>query len=162
MREEGLIISEFNIFECETGKALVEFGALQICRIKETTDSIIIEELKYLPTGANWGFELVRIGEQVVSLQNENLVASELKPKFQGASIEKVRQKEFLKSISKRKGIGENWEEELGKLELLSLIGNRRAWKILKNYEKIKRGQMDGALAEQWKDAIANVEWIIE
>lgn len=160
MKEPGLIISEFNIFDCETEKALVEYGAIQICRIKEGKDSIIIEELKYLPAGNNWEWELIQIAEQIVTLKNQNLVALEVRPKYQKIKLDLGSQTQFLNSIKQGEGINENWEEELGKLELLSLNGNAKAWKILKNYEEFKGGQTDGALAEQWKDALANVEWI--
>ena len=149
MREEGLIISEFNIFECESGNKLVEFEAVQICKLKESKDLITIALLKYLPSRTDWEWELIQTGEQVVYLENGHLVASELKPKFQKIVIEKARQKCFLKTISKGIGTGDNWEEELAKLELLSLIGNKRAWKILKNYEAFIKGQTNGALAEQ-------------
>jgi len=160
MKEPGLVISEFNIFDCQTEMAIVEYGAIQICRIKEGKDSIIIEELKYLPARNNWKWELIQIAEQIVTLQNEKLVALPITPKFQNVSIELASQTKFLNSIKQGEGINENWEEELAKLEILSLNGNNKAWAILKNYEEFKGDGTDGALAEQWKDAIANVEWI--
>jgi hypothetical protein len=51
-------------------------------------------------------------------------------------------------------------EDDLGRLEVLSIQGNEKAWKILKNYEKFTGEKADGALAEQWKDAVATVGWI--
>ena len=160
MKEPGLIISEFNIFDCETEKAIVEYGAIQICRIKEGKDSIIIEELKYLPAGNNWEWELIQIAEQIVTLENQKLVALDVIPKFQKIKINLGSQTQFLNSIKQGEGINEKWVEELCKLEILSLNGNAKAWKILKNYEEFKGDKTDGALAEQWKDALANVEWI--
>jgi hypothetical protein len=160
MQEEGLIMSEFNIFNCETGEALVEYGAVQICRITEKKDSIIINELKYLPAGKKWAWELVQIGEQVITQNRRAITVSDLHPKLKKLEIDKNQQSEFLNSLKKGNGFGSTWETDIGKLEVLSLLGNNRAWDILKNYEEFTGEQTDGALAEQWKDAIANVEWI--
>ncbi len=38
----------------------------------------------------------------------------------------------------------------------------KKTWEILKNYEGFTGLPTDGALAEQWKDAVATVEWITE
>lgn len=156
-----LVMSEFNIFDCDTGQSLVEYDAIQICNIREAKDSLIIEELKFMPAGKNWSWELFQIGEQIISVQNQSLVVSGSTPKFEAATIEEAQQNEFLNSIKLGQGIGGDWEEELGRLEVLSLMGNDKAWEILTNYEQLKGERTDGALAEEWKNAIANVNWII-
>ena len=53
------------------------------------------------------------------------------------------------------------WEEIIGKLELLSLIKNEKALEILLNLEKITNYQLDGAFKEQYNDAVSNVNWIL-
>jgi len=53
------------------------------------------------------------------------------------------------------------WEEIIGKLELLSLIKNEKALEILLNLEKITNYQLDGAFKEQYNDAVSNINWIL-
>jgi hypothetical protein len=100
MKEEGLIISEFNVFDCETGEKYIEFGALEICRIVEKQNELEIQELEYLPTGINWSWELIQIGEQNISSHNGKIVVSELKPQLQAFSINKTNATNFLDSLT--------------------------------------------------------------
>lgn len=162
MQNEGLIMSEFNVFNCKTGNALVEYGAVQICRIEEKKDTLTIYELKYLPTGKNWNWELIQIAKQEILVIEGNLIAKPQVPELEKFTIKETEQTQFLNSLKKGNGFGSEWESDLGKLEVLSLLGNENAWKILKNYEDFTGVKTDGALAEQWKDAIATVEWIKE
>jgi len=162
MQDEGLIMSEFNVFNCKNGNALVEYGAVQICRIEEKKDTLTIYELKYLPIGTNWNWELIQIAKQEILVAEGNLIAKPQIPELAKFTIDEVIQREFLNSLKKGNGFGSEWESDLGKLEVLSLLGNDVAWKILKNYEDFTGDKTDGALAEQWKDAVATVKWITE
>ncbi len=162
MQGEGLIMSEFNVFNCQTGDVLVEYGALQICRIEEQEDLLIVKELKYLPIGSNWNWELIQIGKQEIRLNEGKVDVTPQIPELEKFAIDEVIQRQFLNSLKKGKGFGSEWESELGKLEVLSLLGNDDAWEILKNYEDFTGDKTDGALAEQWKDAVATVKWITE
>lgn len=160
MQDEGIIMSEFNIFNCETGDALVEYGAMQICRIEEKKDTLTIYELKYLPIGTNWNWELIQVAKQEILVTERNLIVNPQIPELEKFSIEETEQTEFLNSLKKGSGFSAEWESDLGKLEVLSLLGSEKAWKILKNYEEFTGDKTDGALAEQWKSALATVEWI--
>jgi hypothetical protein len=162
MQDEGLIMSEFKVFNCETGNALVEYGAVQVCRIEEKQDSLIIKELKYLPIGEKWNWELIQIGKQEITQSEGEITVSNQIPELGKFIIDEATQTEFLNSLKKGSGFGSEWESDLGKLEVLSLLGNDKAWEILKDYEKFTGNKTDGALAEQWKDAIATVKWIKE
>lgn len=160
MSEEYPIISEFNIFDCETGKSYVEYGALEICRIKQNDNELEIQQLRYLPVGKNWDWELIQIGEQTINPKGNSLYVSDLKPKLETYSIDSKEAATFLASIKTIKGYDANWEENIAKLEALSIIGNKEAWDILKNLENITGLKFDGALSEAWKSAIQNVNWI--
>ena len=74
-------------------------------------------------------------------------------------------QNEFINDIILNKDNGMQydweWEEIIGKLELLSLIKNEKALEILLNLEKITNYQLDGAFKEQYNDAISNINWIL-
>jgi len=156
----GIIISEFNVFDCSSGKSYIEYDATQTCRIKETQNSIVIEELYYLPTGKDWTWELIQIAEQTISSNENEILVSEIKPKIKPIKIDVKVQTEFLDSIKKGQEINGEWELEIGKLVATSLSGNENAWSILKDYENYTGEKTDGALAETWKDAVSLVEWI--
>lgn len=160
MRGQGLIMSEFNVFDCETGNALVEYGAVKICRIEVKKDTLSIYELKYLPVGTKWSWELIQIGKQELILHEGKLITYPQVPELEKFTIDEDQQNQFLGSLKKGDGFSSEWESDLGKLEVLSLLGNDSAWEILKNYEDFTGDKTDGALAEQWKDAIAIVEWL--
>lgn len=157
---EGLIISEFNAFDCKTGKSLTEYDAMQICRLVEKKDSLIIQELKYLPTGKNWTWNLIQIGEQIITIKDKKIFTTENNPKLEKFTIDNNKAIAFLDSLKKGKGHSNEWELEIGKLEVLALLGNERAKYILENYEEFTGQETDGALAETWKDAKAIVQWI--
>ncbi len=157
---EGTIISEFNVFECKTGKALTEYDAMQICRLQEKKDSLIIQELKYLPTGKNWTWNLIQIGEEIITIKDNKIFTTGSKAKLEKFTIDKNDAKIFLNSLVKGKGHSKEWELEIGKLEVLTLLGNEKAKSILENYEEFTGQETDGAVAETWKDAKATTQWI--
>jgi hypothetical protein len=67
---EGMIYSEFNVFECSSGKSLAEFDATQFCRVIKKPDTLLIQELKYLPAGKGWTWNLIQIGEQIITTKD--------------------------------------------------------------------------------------------
>ncbi len=157
---EGIIISEFNVFECKTGKSLTEYDALQICKLQEKKDSLIIQELKYLPTGKNWTWDLIQIGEEIITIKEHKIITTGNKPKLEKFTIDENDARTFLNSLTKGKGRNNEWELEIGKLEVLTLLGNEKAKSILENYEEYTGQETDGAIAETWKDAKATTQWI--
>ncbi len=161
-RTDELLISEFNIFDCLNGKQFVEYGAVDNCLIETENDTIKIQLLKFLPIGENWKWSSIKVAEQIITPDLNKLKVSELTANYSPILINKSKQKDFLDSLKKGQGFSENWEENIGKLEVLSLNGNDRAWEILKNYEEFTGEQTDGALAEMWKEAIATVKWLVD
>lgn len=157
---EGLTSSEFNVFECKTGRSLTVYDATQICRIVEKRDTMIIKELKYLPTGKNWAWNLIQIGEQIITTKEGSIFCSEHQPKLENFFIDNNDAIIFLNTLKQGKGHSSEWEYEIGKLEALALLGNKEASTILENYEEFTGQETDGAIAETWKDALATVKWI--
>ncbi|MFA5556199.1 MAG: hypothetical protein WCY06_05045 [Flavobacteriaceae bacterium] len=157
---EGTTISEFNVFECKTGKSLTEYDAMQICKLYKKKDSLIIQELKYLPTGKNWTWNLIQIGEEIITIKDKKIFTTGNKPKLEKFAIDDNDAEIFLNSLTKGKGHNNEWELEIGKLEVLTLLGNERAKYILENYEEYTGQETDGAVRETWKDARAITEWI--
>lgn len=160
MTKQDFIISEFNVFDCVTGKSYAEYDATQICRIIKKQNGLQIQELKLLPVGKDWSWKLIQIGEQSITTNETQLQVSELNPKVQSYTIDKNLQVEFLNSIKDFKTLDSDWELIIAKLESISIIGNENAWDILKNLEEFTQLEFDGASAETWKESVANVEWI--
>lgn len=160
IQEAGFFVSEFNVFNCMDGSILVEYDALQLCKIEKSKNDLTIKELKYLPIGKDWEWGLLKIGKQIISEKNGELSVSDQYPELGKVHIPRKSAKGFLDSLKQGAGFGPEWESDIGKLEVLSLIGNDRAWQILSNYEEFSGERTDGALAEQWKEAVASVEWI--
>ncbi len=161
-KTDQLLISEFNVFDCLNGKQIVEYGAMENCLIKTEKDLVKIELLKYLPIGKNWKWESIKVAEQNITPDINELKTSELLADYSPTQIAKSQQEDFLSSLKKGQGFGENWEQDISKLEVLSLNGNDKAWEILKNYETFTGEQTDGALAEMWKESVATVKWLTD
>lgn len=156
----SFILSEFNVFDCKTGFSYAAFSAAETCRIIPMKDTVQIEYVEYLPAGTNWTWEYVEIGSQYITMQRDSLQISALQSSY---SMKKVNDKEvdeFLRSVVSQKGIGTNWEMELGKLQFLAMNGNEKAQTLLFDYEKIKEAETSGAIAEMWLNAIAQVKWV--
>ncbi len=161
-QENRDVISEFNVFDCATGESFVEFGAVENCRIKAHDDTLKIQLLKFLPVGDDWKWELVQIGIQTITTNLDKLEVSKLEVKYNITQIDNKLQTTFLNSLHKGSTHTDDWENVLGKLEVLSLNGNKRAWEMLKEFDVYinSDSKPDGALAEEWKDALATVKWI--
>lgn len=164
LSENEVLISEFNVFNCKTGGQLVEYGAVQNCIVKKDELGLTITELKYLPAGENWKWEQVEIGLQQIFVNENELVVLEQKPAFEQVDIDESKADSFLIELKNLKGTGklDNPEEILGRLEILALNDFKNAVEILYDFENYFNYQTDGAIAEQWKDAVATVKWIKE
>ena len=162
LSENEVLISEFNVFNCKTGEQLVEYGAVQNCIVKKDELGLTITELKYLPAGENWKWEQVEIGLQQVFAKENELVVLEQKPAFEQADIDESKADSFLNELKSLKGTGkiDNPEEVLGRLEILAMNDVKEAVDILNDFENYFHYQTDGAIGEQWKDAVATIKWI--
>lgn len=159
--DNEILISEFDIFNCQTKKSLVQFGAVDLCRIVHKEDKVIINKLKKLPAGKNWEWINISIGVQELGEKNGDIYITQLVPNFKKLKIDSKLIEEFFQQVSflKGKGYSNKFEEIIGKLEVLSLNGNSQAYSILMNFEEYFNFKPDGAIAEQWKDALATVNW---
>ena len=155
-KEEGtnqIKVSEFDVFDCANGKSLTQFHAMQSCYIKTKKDTLVIKLLKMLPAGENWKLIPVQISEQLITLKNKELKVTNLQPILNtDFSINKKNQVEFITNLK-----NETVKDNIGKLEVLSLLGNIEAWNIL---EKLEINELDGSIYKQWEDAISNVKGI--
>ena len=160
--ETEIIISEFNVFNSKTGKSLVEYGAVQTCIVKSDANKLIITELKHLPTGENWKWKLIPIRKQIIKETGKEVVALSPQKAFVKIKIDQTKIDQFLSELEdlKGKGFNKDFDNIIGKLEVLALNNNSNAEKILLNFEKYFDFELDGAYAEQWRDARATLRWI--
>ena len=160
--ENEIWISEFNVFNCQTGESLAEYGALQSCLVKKDTSGLQISEFAFLPAGENWKWINVKIGFQQLFVQDNELRVFNQEPAFEKTNIDTLQADLFLSTTRNLKGSGkiENPEELLGRLEFLALNGFKETADILNDFETYFKYPTDGAIAEQWKDALARLKWI--
>mgnify|MGYP006207160851 FL=1 len=164
--EENDLILEFNVIDCSTEKSISEYSAVQTCGYEFKNDTLKIFELKLLPSGKNWKWQFEKISVEIFTLKNNKIIKIPPKPIFYvDFQMSDFEQNEFINDIILNKDNGMQydweWEEIIGKLELLSLIKNQKALEILLNLEKITNYQLDGAFKEQYNDAVSNVNWIL-
>jgi len=161
--QEHELISEFDLFNCKNGNSIARYGAVQLCHITSKKDTIEIIELKNLPA-ANWEMRLMPIGRELIVIADDAIASLGQQAHFKNPEISLEQQNEFLDDLDLNKNNGLqhdwDWEEILAKLEVLSLMKNKRAKKFLFNIQEITKYQFDGALSEQYKEALANVNWM--
>lgn len=163
LTESSNIIAEFSVFRCDSGRSLVAYDGMQYCYVSFHNDSLLIEEFKTLPGGKDWTLIDVKLGSQKIYIANNQITVSDQEPVFKPFEMDSEQTDAFLSELHQlqRKGLPENAEEIISRLEILSLNGEKKAMYILKSFERYFKCDTDGALAEQWKDALATLEWVV-
>ena len=101
---------------------------------------------------------------QKIFVKGNKLIVLDEKPAFAQTKTNKTKAYSHLRQPKKMKGTGklENPEEILSRLEFLALNDFNEVVDILYDFENYFDYQTDGAITEQWKDAVATVKWITE
>ena len=162
MRDIGLVVSEFSVVDCGSGERLVEYDATQICVVEWDSTSVIIDEYQYLPSGEDWEWKLMEIARQKIISANGELIAKPQKPRLGTINVSEQLQRDYIASLSGRGKLKSGWEEDIGRLLVLSLFDHEEAWQTLTTYREVQGQSVDGAISEQLADAIATVQWIKE
>ncbi|WP_167618206.1 hypothetical protein [Maribellus sediminis] len=160
--DKEIIISEFNIFDCKTGKSLAEYGAVRTCTVKFDSGKLFITELIGLHVGENWEWQLVPLSQEQITGKDEGVVISSPKCVYEKIDVPNAKVDKFMEEVQELKGKGYNKNHDLimNKLTYLALNGNSKARNILTNFDTYFNCTPDGALAEQWSDAIWAVSWV--
>ncbi len=155
-------LSEFNVFNCNTGGSLVEFGALENCIVRFENSVLTIDKLSLLPAGDNWKWKYIIVGTQQLFEKGNDIVVTALIPNFKMVEIPQNRINSFFKEIELLKGKGYNdaFEEIIGKLEILSLDKNIQAYNILMDFDKYFGFKINGATREQLDEAISTINFV--
>ncbi|MGB1040128.1 MAG: hypothetical protein ACPGVD_04585 [Flavobacteriales bacterium] len=164
-KTEDSLYSEFSFFNCKSQKLIEEYSdGAQSYKVDFKKDTLKITNLKRLPVGKNWEFSSTPMYYDFITLNSDSLTYVEAKIIFRNPKISEKKQTDFLDYIilNKDNGLQHDWawEEIISKLELLTLVGNNRAKGILYNLENITNYKFDGAVLEQYKDAIATIELV--
>jgi len=160
------VYSEFDIFDCVLKGSISRYGALENCKIEFDNDTLKIIGLKYLPSGDNWTWQNIEMSIEYILTDGKMLISSGISPAFHQltTSIPVEEQQEFLiyLLLNKDNGLQHDWvwDEIIGKLEVIALTGNEEAIDVMINLQEITNYQLDGAYMEQYRDALATLEWI--
>ncbi len=162
--QNSIFASEFNIFDCPSGNSLVEYSAIELCRLEKAESEFRIFLVKYLPSGKNWKLNYEDIGIQKIKIVNNDIEVDDIKPYFKKSSIDSVLVNNFFSELDQMKGEGNKLVNDveviISKLEYLSLNENVKAMSILSNFESFFNIELDGALSEALSNAIATTSWI--
>ena len=157
--EENNEYSEFGIFDCKTEKLISGYDAIQTCKLNFENDKLYIVELDKFPTNDKWEWNAIKVAEEIITIKNNSIISLGAKPLKVEINIPEKTQTEFLDLLETANYKKFEVEEILARLEILSICGNERAKKKLYSIETDKNYILDGAYAEQYKDAIATIEW---
>lgn len=153
-------ISEFTIFDCANGNSLIEYDATQNCKIEFKNNELNIYELDYFPSGKNWKWEVQIIALQKINQLNKRLIVNKQVSLNLSHEISIEKQILFLDSFKTKKYTEFDTEELIGRLEILALTNNIEAVKILLNLQDDANIILDGAIKEQYNNAIAKIKWM--
>lgn len=151
--------SEFGIFDCKSEKLISSYDAIQTCKLNFEKDTLYIFEYNKLPTNDNWEWNDIKVAEEIITIQNGNIISLGSKPVKIKIEISEKAQTDFLDVLETENYKRLDIEEILARLEVLSISGNERAKKKLYAIENDKNYKLDGAYYEQYKNAIASIEW---
>ena len=162
LSDQAIEISEFAAFDCAIEQVLVEYGAVQYCRVENKDNELLITELINLPVGKDWKFEMAPYAEQTVTSKDLQVVVSDVEPVLEVPKLANEKIEDFLQSVRDQRGGGklENWERDIMKLLVTALHGNKEAAEILLNLESYIGFKTDGAQAGTYRDAVAAYRWI--
>lgn len=158
------LITEFTVYKCNSDIIISQYDGYQHCKISFSNDTIQIIEYKWLPSGINWNYNQTKIGKELIVEKNNTIISLGEVPFFDKLEISEKEQNDFLNDIIVNKDNGLqydwSWEEIIDKLELLTLMDNKRAKEILLNIEQLTNYKFDGGVLEHYKSAIANITWM--
>ena len=160
--ETEVIISEFDVFNCNTGESLITFGALQPCDVIVKPDTIVIKHLAPLPTGNSWKWQLTSVTQQLIFPKNNNTIITNPTCIYVKTEIEQSQIDQFYSELEQLKGKGYNDDLEnlIAKLGVLTLNGDTKARNILNNFRLYIGYALDGSTSELWNQvtSITNFE----
>ncbi|MEO9511616.1 MAG: hypothetical protein ABJN84_07925 [Flavobacteriaceae bacterium] len=135
MSNTQILISDFNIFDCESGELIFEsLSQNSFINFKEGVLEIV--QMDLLRFGENWEYETIPTGLVNIHYKDSIIDKTTTRPDFKNHKINQKQIDEFMlefESIDKRNE-KEGVIEKIEKLGALALIGNEKAMKILSDF----------------------------
>lgn len=149
--------SEFILSVCGQDTIIDFWGAILTCRLNISNDTLLVDELHFLPTGKSLEFqETVWLTEKIYF--NEQTIVRDF---VINREIRKYNQEEIqivLKTYETAKlGLDDKKMKIANYLFIATISGDKKARKYFKEF-KNKFGTLDGAFAEEYSDLTAMLE----
>ncbi|MBL7942372.1 MAG: hypothetical protein JNM00_06385 [Flavobacteriales bacterium] len=159
--DDQILISEFMVFACPLGDALVTYDALQHCLVRPADGGLEIIEVVYLPAGEGWTRKEIQVSIQTISTMGGDYVTAQ-RPFLEDIRPDARAAKVFMEEVRAMKGTGhiENPDELIARLEVMALAGMKEATDILYDFQNYFNYEPDGAIAEQLDEAVGLVDWL--
>lgn len=146
--------SEFVLAVCGQDTIIDFWGAVLTCRLRVTNDTLFVDQLQNLPTGANFSYRETVWTTEKIYFSGQRVVRKMLV----NGQIRKYTQAEILLVIksyeSATPGFDSSKMEIANRLFIASISGNKKARQYFKELET-KVGTLDGAFAEEYNDLTA-------
>jgi hypothetical protein len=157
-----IYISEFDVFNFQTGESYVTYGAVERCHLIANRDTILIETFAFMPAGENWKWSEFKISSRLITSEADNLIVNKEIPLKPSVKLSKEDINHFLTKLEDLKNKGDliNAHEIIGRLFVCSISGNQECSRMLNDFPEVFSNTPDGHIAEQWKEFKALEKWI--
>lgn len=156
--------SEFNVFECSSGKSLGYYRALEYCRVEAADDTLKLVEISWMPSLPDWEWVGQPIRQRKIHILGDSIHWPEKAPCFMKRPVPVEEVSAFLDELDQNRG--DNGYRIvsyfIGKLEYFALNGNEWARKALFDFENYYGVKTNAATLEHWTEAKKTVLWIEE
>ena len=153
-KENETTYSDFVLAVCGQDKIIDSWDAQTFCLARIKRDTLVIEQLHYLPTGDNFSFQQTvwRI-EKIYFSDGKVERGIELNRKIRRYSVQET--KSVLEDYENAKGnLSDDKMILASKLFVAAISGDKAARKYLGDF-KTRFGELDGAFAEDYEELVA-------
>lgn len=154
--EDKFSYSAFDIIHCGTGNTVASYSAKKECLIRIQENSFEVTELKKLPIGKDWAWELSPLNVELFKLEEDQFksdtkVYIPIDPKISPSEAQ-----ETLAQITD-KSTKLTLKEIIGRLEALSLAGMQEAKNLLTDLPKYSNQPIEELNAVIYQTALETV-----
>jgi hypothetical protein len=143
--------SEFTLSICGQDTIIDFWDATLTCRLKFKKDTLVIEDIKNLPTATERKYQMTTWTVEKIYFANSKLRRHLTTNK----TIRKYNQQEILKTIKEyetgKPGLDDNKMELANRLFISTISGDKKARQYFADFET-KFGRLDGAFSEEYSD----------
>lgn len=143
--------SEFILAVCGQDSIIDFWGAVLTCRLKVNKDTLLVDELKNLPTGKNFKYQETVWTTEKIYLSGQKVVRR-IVVNSQIRKYSQVEIRTVLKAFETAKpGLDESKMELANMIFIAIISGDKKARQYFKDF-KTKFGILDGYIAEEYND----------